>query len=116
MGGAGRARACRRRCERPVTQIVIVGTGYDGRALRFSQPGVRFFEVDQPVTQQDKRRRIEALGVTSEEITRAAKLLVAEWVAGALTPALALGTLADGAQPKSFCFAATNSSSESAPR
>lgn len=49
-------------------QVVIVGAGYDGRALRFRSPGVRFFEVDRPITQQDKRRRIEALGVPEDAI------------------------------------------------
>ena len=41
-----------------VRQIVILGAGYDDRALRFRTPGVRFFEVDHPNTQQDKRSRL----------------------------------------------------------
>ena len=49
-----------------ITQVVIVGAGYDGRALRFGQPGVRFYEVDHPATQQDKRRRVEELGVAPD--------------------------------------------------
>lgn len=48
--------------ERGARQVVIVGAGYDDRALRFRSPGVRFFEVDEPVTQADKRRRVEDLG------------------------------------------------------
>jgi len=48
--------------ERGVRQVVIVGAGYDDRALRFRSPGVRFFEVDEPATQADKRRRVEDLG------------------------------------------------------
>lgn len=44
--------------ERGVDQVVIVGAGYDDRALRFRSPGVRFFEVDHPRTQADKRRRL----------------------------------------------------------
>jgi methyltransferase (TIGR00027 family) len=40
----------------------MVGAGYDGRALRFRSPGVRFFELDRPVTQADKRARLAALG------------------------------------------------------
>jgi methyltransferase (TIGR00027 family) len=47
---------------RGIDQIVIVGAGYDDRALRFRTPGVRFFEVDHPDTQEDKRRRLESLG------------------------------------------------------
>jgi methyltransferase (TIGR00027 family) len=47
--------------ERGVGQIVIVGAGYDDRSFRFRSPGVRFFELDHPATQADKRRRVEAL-------------------------------------------------------
>jgi methyltransferase (TIGR00027 family) len=42
-------------------QIVIVGAGYDDRALRFRSPGVRFFELDHPDTQADKARRLRAM-------------------------------------------------------
>lgn len=48
--------------ERGVTQIVIVGAGYDGRPLRFATPGVRWFEVDHPATQADKTRRLADIG------------------------------------------------------
>jgi methyltransferase (TIGR00027 family) len=44
-----------------IRQVVILGAGYDDRALRFRSPGVRFFEVDHPATQQDKRRRLRAM-------------------------------------------------------
>jgi O-methyltransferase involved in polyketide biosynthesis len=50
--------------DRGVKQVVILGAGYDGRALRFRTPGVRFFEVDHPATQIDKLRRLAALGVS----------------------------------------------------
>jgi methyltransferase (TIGR00027 family) len=53
---------------RDVRQVVIVGAGYDGRPLRFRQSGVRFFEVDHPATQVDKRRRLESLGVPLDHI------------------------------------------------
>ena len=55
--------------DRGVTQVVILGAGYDGRALRFRTPGVRFFEVDHPATQADKRRRLEALDIATTGIT-----------------------------------------------
>ena len=42
-------------------QVVILGAGYDDRALRFRSPGVRFFELDHPVTQADKARRLRRL-------------------------------------------------------
>jgi O-methyltransferase involved in polyketide biosynthesis len=34
--------------ERGNTQIVVLGAGYDGRALRFASDDVRWFEVDHP--------------------------------------------------------------------
>jgi methyltransferase (TIGR00027 family) len=40
---------------------VILGAGYDDRALRFRAPGVRFFELDHPATQADKARRLRAM-------------------------------------------------------
>jgi methyltransferase (TIGR00027 family) len=45
-----------------VPQIVILGAGYDDRALRFRSPGTRFIEVDHPATQIDKRARLDAIG------------------------------------------------------
>jgi methyltransferase (TIGR00027 family) len=48
-----------------VRQIVILGAGYDDRALRFRSPGVRFFELDHPATQADKARRLRAMKVGS---------------------------------------------------
>lgn len=44
-----------------VDQVVILGAGYDDRALRFRAPGVTFFEVDHPDTQADKRSRLNAI-------------------------------------------------------
>jgi methyltransferase (TIGR00027 family) len=43
-------------------QVVVLGAGYDDRALRFRTPGVRFFEADHPGTQSDKSRRLEHMG------------------------------------------------------
>ncbi|HMC41641.1 MAG TPA: SAM-dependent methyltransferase, partial [Acidimicrobiales bacterium] len=40
-----------------VSQVVVIGAGYDSRAWRLARPGVRFFEVDHPATQADKRAR-----------------------------------------------------------
>jgi methyltransferase (TIGR00027 family) len=51
-----------------IGQVVILGAGYDDRALRFASPGVRFFEVDQRQTQADKRRRLERLGADFETV------------------------------------------------
>jgi methyltransferase (TIGR00027 family) len=41
------------------TQVVIIGAGYDTRALRLASPGVVFYEVDRPSTQRDKQRRLD---------------------------------------------------------
>lgn len=42
-------------------QIVVLGAGLDTRAARLATPGVRFFEVDQPASQADKRERVAQL-------------------------------------------------------
>lgn len=46
-----------------VRQVVILGAGFDSRAYRMAQghEGVRFFEVDLPATQDDKKRRVREL-------------------------------------------------------
>jgi methyltransferase (TIGR00027 family) len=43
------------------SQVVILGAGLDTRAARLAAAGVRFYEVDHPATQADKRRRLAAL-------------------------------------------------------
>jgi methyltransferase (TIGR00027 family) len=52
-----------------VQQVVILGAGYDGRALRFGGAPTRWFEVDYPSTQADKRRRLAALGISPVGVT-----------------------------------------------
>jgi methyltransferase (TIGR00027 family) len=54
---------------RHTPQVVILGAGYDGRALRFADGATRWFEVDLPSTQADKRRRLAALGIATEHVT-----------------------------------------------
>lgn len=44
-----------------VRQVVTVGAGYDSRPWRLRHDGVRFFELDHPATQTDKRRRAPSL-------------------------------------------------------
>lgn len=55
--------------ERGVTQVVLVGAGYDARAFRYRAPGVRWWEIDRLVTQEDKRSRLGRLGVTTSGVT-----------------------------------------------
>jgi methyltransferase (TIGR00027 family) len=55
-----------------ISQIVILGAGFDSRAYRFSDRlrDVRVFEVDQPDTQQWKMRRVvEATGELPRHVT-----------------------------------------------
>ncbi len=50
----------------PDAQIVMLGAGYDCRALRMPElAGVRVYEVDHPATQGHKRDVVDRLGVTS---------------------------------------------------
>ncbi|HET7505062.1 MAG TPA: class I SAM-dependent methyltransferase [Kofleriaceae bacterium] len=44
-----------------VRQVVLLGAGYDTRAARLPRASVRFFEVDHPATQAEKRERMAAL-------------------------------------------------------
>ena len=55
-----------------IAQIVVIGAGYDDRALRFSTPGVRFYEIDHPLTQVDKLRRLQTIGAPAGEPVLAA--------------------------------------------
>ncbi len=54
---------------RGVRQVVVCGAGYDDRALRFRAPAVRYFELDHPVTQADKARRLERTGLDTTGLT-----------------------------------------------
>ena len=54
--------------DRGMRQVVIGAAGYDGRALRYAKPGVRWFEADHPATQQDKRLRLRRLGIDAGHI------------------------------------------------
>ena len=53
-------------------QVVVVGAGYDGRSLRSARPDVRWFELDHPDTQADKRERLAELGIDAAHVTFAA--------------------------------------------
>jgi methyltransferase (TIGR00027 family) len=53
-------------------QVIVVGAGYDGRALRFNTPDVRFIEIDHPATQANKRARLQRLDLSADHISFAA--------------------------------------------
>jgi methyltransferase (TIGR00027 family) len=52
-----------------IRQVVVGGAGYDGRALRYGKDGVRWFEVDHPATQADKRERLDRLGLAPGRVS-----------------------------------------------
>jgi methyltransferase (TIGR00027 family) len=54
---------------RATTQVVLLGAGDDGRALRFGGGATRWFEVDRPDAQADKRNRLRALGIATPATT-----------------------------------------------
>jgi methyltransferase (TIGR00027 family) len=65
-----------------ITQIAVIGAGYDSRAWRFRRQGVQFFELDHGATQQEKARRAPGPGpiyVAADLTTEGAgKALVAQ--------------------------------------
>jgi methyltransferase (TIGR00027 family) len=90
-------RAVVRALERGVRQVVIGGAGYDGRALRYAKPGVRWFEVDHPATQSDKVERVARLNVAAGHI----RFIPADFTAHPIAePLLAAGL--DPASPTLF--------------
>src|ERR1700689_1394822 len=44
-----------------IRQIVMLGAGFDTRAARLAQEGVRFFEVDQPASHREKQKGLATL-------------------------------------------------------
>jgi methyltransferase (TIGR00027 family) len=54
---------------RGISQVVLLGAGDDGRSLRFGGGATRWFEVDRPQAQADKRNRLSALGITTAAVT-----------------------------------------------
>lgn len=65
-----------------VTQVVVLGAGYDSRPLRLARQGVRYIEVDHPATQAEKRRRLPG-----PDVTYVASELAADDLTGALRQA-----------------------------
>ena len=75
-----------------VCQVVLVGAGYDGRAMRYARPGVTWFEVDHPATQADKLERISRLGLSTDGIAFAPVALTVDDVAASLVAAGGIAT------------------------
>jgi methyltransferase (TIGR00027 family) len=68
-------------------QLVAVGAGYDGRALRYASPDARWFELDHPDTQTDKLARLARLDIDVTSIAFVAADFATDDVAAALTAA-----------------------------
>jgi len=80
-----------------IRQVVIGGAGYDGRALRYAKPGVRWFEVDHPATQGDKLERLARLGIDTPHVSFIPADFATDLIA---EPLIALGL--DTARPALF--------------
>lgn len=78
------------------TQIVLLGAGNDGRALRFGGGAVRWFEVDRPQAQADKRHRLGALGISTGTTTSVGLDLLTAEAAGGRTDGLGAALQAAG--------------------
>ncbi|HTR93739.1 MAG TPA: SAM-dependent methyltransferase [Trebonia sp.] len=85
--------------DRGVSQVVIGGAGYDGRAFRYAKQGVRWFEVDHPATQADKLERIARLGLDAAHIA----FIAADFTADPVAVPLREAGL-DQARPAVFIF------------
>jgi methyltransferase (TIGR00027 family) len=85
--------------DRGVRQVVIGAAGYDGRPFRYARDGVRWFEVDHPATQADKRARLDRLGISARHVT----FVAADFTADSVAKLLLAGGL-DPAAPALFCF------------
>jgi methyltransferase (TIGR00027 family) len=72
---------------RGVRQIVVGAAGYDGRAFRYARSGVRWFEIDHPATQRDKRERLARLGIDARQVRFVEADFTCDPVAGQLTAA-----------------------------
>jgi len=67
-----------------VEQVVTIGAGYDGRALRFCHESTAWYEVDHPTTQADKLERIARLGLSTDGV----RFVGVDLTTGALTAGL----------------------------
>lgn len=74
-----------------LSQIVVGAAGYDGRAWRYGNQDVTWFEVDHPATQRDKLERLRVLGIGTERV----RFVAADFVVDPLRPPL----LAAGLEP-----------------
>ena len=70
-----------------IRQVAVIGAGYDSRAWRLGRDGVRFFELDEGATQQDKVRRAPGPGPTYVEADLRERTAAEALVDGGLDPA-----------------------------
>jgi methyltransferase (TIGR00027 family) len=81
-------------------QILLLGTGFDARALRFASPDVQFFEVDHNVIIENKKAIIEAGAVDCASTLIAGDYLAADFFSrlrrAGFDPAAPTGILWEG--------------------
>ena len=70
-----------------VDQVVLVGAGYDGRALRFGGGSLRWYEVENIETLADKRRLMDGVDARCHRCTEVPLDLAVADVAPALAAA-----------------------------
>lgn len=77
----------RRALAEGATQVLVIGAGYDTLGMRLAPeyPERRFFEIDHPATSNDKRRGLEALARTCDNL----QLLGVDLATSSLDDALA---------------------------
>jgi methyltransferase (TIGR00027 family) len=76
-----------RTLEAGVAQVVVAAAGYDGRALRYAKPDVRWFELDHPDTQADKLERLSRLAIETRGVAFASADFSVDDVGAALAGA-----------------------------
>ena len=76
----------RRALEKGVTQVVVIGAGFDTLTLRLSPhfPGCRFIEIDHPATQKEKIPAVEAFSLPIGDCHFMSADLATETLASAL--------------------------------
>ncbi len=79
-----------------ITQIVILAAGYDTRSWRLARQGATFFEIDLPVTQEDKRTRFPREGPVYVPMDLTEPTLIDALVAGGFDRALPAAFTAEG--------------------
>jgi len=82
-----------------VTQVLGAGAGYDGRAWRYANPAVTWYELDHPATQADKVSRVRWLGLDETCV----RFVAADFVLDDVADALVAAGLDESVPTLSYC-------------